>query len=68
MRAIALILLLATGCSALLQVRGTPQQRDTVYAVVGTFVAMAVLAALLVPGSTHEPAMPHAPHAPTLGR
>ena len=64
-------LLLASGCSiaqSLQMKNATPRQRESVYAVVGTFVVMAALAGLIAGAPSEEPTAPRpAPEAP-LGR
>ena len=63
MRLGILALLLASGCSftrSLQMPNATPRQRETAYAVIGTFVVMATLAALIVdapaePSTTSRP-------------
>jgi hypothetical protein len=63
MRAVALALILVSGCTWRTQVRGTPQQRETVYAVIGLLALGAVLAVIIAGAPEKTPAMP-APAAP----
>lgn len=65
-----LALLLASGCSVVQSLQmsnATPRQRETVYAVMGTFVVMATVAALIAGAPPEEPAMPRPSHEPPLG-
>lgn len=65
-----LALWLASGCSvaqSLQMNNATPRQRETVYAVIGTFVVMGTLAALIAGAPPEEPAMPQPSHEPTPG-
>ena len=70
MRLGILALLLASGCSlvqSLPKSNATPHERETVYAVIGTFVVMATVAGLIA-GAPSEPAtMPRPSHEPPLG-
>jgi hypothetical protein len=69
--ALALIFAFASGCSVAqsLQMRNaTPRERETVYAVVGTFVVMATVAALIAGPPPEQPAMPRPQDLPPLGR
>jgi uncharacterized membrane protein SpoIIM required for sporulation len=71
MRLGILALLLASGCSlahSLQMSNATPRQRESVYAVVGTFVVMAVVAGLIVGAPPEPPSMPESSHEPPLGR
>ena len=66
-----LALLLASGCSLApsLQMRNaSSQHRETMYAVVGTFAVMSVLAALLAGSPGDEAEMPRPEGAPLPGR
>jgi hypothetical protein len=70
MRLGILALLLASGCSLaqLLQMNNaTPRQRETVYAVVGTFAVMAAVAALIAGAPPEPPAMPRPAYEPPPG-
>jgi len=71
MRLGILALLLASGCSvaqSLQMPSATPRQRESVYAVVGTFVVMATVAALIA-GAPPEPSTtPRPPQDPLPGR
>lgn len=67
MRAGVLALLLASGCSvaqSLQMPNATPRQRETVYAVVGTFVVMATVAALIAGAPSEDADMPPPAGAP----
>jgi hypothetical protein len=72
MRLGVLALLFASGCSLVqsLPSSNTPKhQRDTFYAVMGTFVVMATAAALIAGAPSEQPAMPRpSPELPPLGR
>ena len=60
MRAGILALLLVSGCSvaqSLQMKNATPHQRESVYAVVGTFVVMATVAALIAGAPPEQPSM-----------
>jgi hypothetical protein len=70
MRLGVLALLLASGCSlaqSLQMQNATPRERETVYAVVGTFVVMSALAALIVDAPPEPSTMPRPPQEPPLG-
>lgn len=70
MRLRVLVLLLASGCSiaqSLQMPSATPRQRESVYAVVGTFVVMAAVAGLIAGAPPEQPAMPRPTQAPPLG-
>jgi hypothetical protein len=71
MRLGVLALLLASGCSlaqSLQMKSSTPRERETVYAVIGTFVVMSVVAAAIAGAPPEEPSMPQPSPDPTLGR
>lgn len=70
LRLAILALLLASGCSVArsLQMKGsTPRERETVYAVVGTFVVMATLATLIAGAPSEPSTMPRPSYEPPLG-
>jgi hypothetical protein len=70
MRLGILALLLASGCSlaqSLQMSNATPRQRETVYAVVGTFAVMAVVAGLIAGAPSEPPEMPRPSDEPPLG-
>ena len=65
-----LALLLASGCSVVQSLQmnnAAPRQRETVYAVVGTFVVMATLATLIAGAPSEQATMPRPSHEPPLG-
>lgn len=70
MRLGVLALLLASGCSlaqSLQMSNATPRQRETVYAVIGTFVVMSALAALIVDAPPEPSTTTRPPQEPPLG-
>ena len=70
MRLGVLALLLASGCSlaqSLQMQNATPRQRETVYAVVGTFVVMSALAALIADAPPESSTTTRPPQEPPLG-
>jgi hypothetical protein len=70
MRLGVLALLFASGCSlaqSLQMKNATPRERETVYAVVGTFVVMSVVAGLIAGAPTDQPEMmPRPSYEPPL--
>jgi hypothetical protein len=61
MRLGLLALLLASGCTlaqSLQMPNATPRERETVYAVIGTFVAMSLIAALIAGPPPEDAATP----------
>ena len=67
MRLGVLALLLASGCSlaqSLQMKNATPRQRETVYAVMGTFAVMAVLAGVIAGAPAEQPMMPRPSQEP----
>ncbi|HWO17851.1 MAG TPA: hypothetical protein VNO30_03720 [Kofleriaceae bacterium] len=71
LRAGILALLLASGCSlaqSLQMKNATPRERETVYAVIGTFVVMSVVAGLIAGAPPEQPSMmPRPSTEPPLG-
>jgi uncharacterized membrane protein SpoIIM required for sporulation len=64
-----LALLLASGCSlaqSLQMSNATPRQRETVYAVMGTFAVMAIVAGVIAGAPAEPPAMPRPADEPPL--
>ena len=71
MRAGILAFLLASGCSivqTLPSSKATPRERETFYAVMGTFVVMSVVAGLIAGAPAEQPSMrPRPSPEPALG-
>ena len=71
MRLGILALLLASGCSlaqSLQMNNATPRQRETAYAVIGTFVVMAAVAGVIAGAPSEQPAIPRPSPEPPLSR
>jgi len=67
---LALLLVLANGCTlaqSLQMNNATRRQRETVYAVIGTFAVMATAAALIAGAPAEPPQMPRPSPEPPLG-
>jgi hypothetical protein len=71
MRLGILALLLASGCSLARSMQmpdATPRQRQSFYAVIGTFAVMATVAGLIAGAPAEQPEMPRPSDEPPLGR